>query len=77
MRRNDPVAEVRGKDSAELVYDLNEARKALFHTKVQSVGESTDTMQSRTLRRKIARILTVLTARDSEAAQSGAKSEES
>lgn len=69
------IDEVRGKDSTELRFDLQEIRKQLFHRKFQPDTEQTDTSSIRDLRRSVARIITVLRERDaSEAASSEGQS---
>ena len=68
------IEEVRGRDTAELRFDLQETRKALFHRRFEPEGESKDNSSIRELRRSVARILTVLQER--EAAVTAASSEQ-
>lgn len=69
------IAEVRGKDSTELRFDLQEIRKQLFHRTFQPDTETNDTSSIRDLRRSVARIITVLRERDAmEAASSEGQS---
>lgn len=60
-----PIDQVRGKDTAELRFDLAETRKALFHRRFEPEGETSNTSSIRDLKRGIARILTVLRERES------------
>lgn len=63
------IAEMRGKDSAELRYELGEMRKELFNARFQPDTESTDTSHIRNLRRTIARMITVLRERETAEAK--------
>ena len=58
------IEQVRGKDTAELRFDLQEAQKALFHDRFDLESEGKKSHSARALRRTIARILTVLTERE-------------
>ncbi|MFQ5503645.1 MAG: 50S ribosomal protein L29 [Planctomycetota bacterium] len=66
MPRRDALEEMRGKDSRELRYDLESTRKELFEARLQ-VTESGKDSDLRGLRRRIARILTVLGSRKESA----------
>lgn len=75
--RKQTIDEIRGKDTAELRFDLGETRKELFNARFQPDAESTDTSNVRTLRRTIARILTVLKERETAPEASGEARSES
>lgn len=75
MKNRQDLEELRGKDSRELLYDLTTARKDLFHSRLHMESEGGRPSDIANLKKKIARILTVLNQRDE--AEAGAKSEES
>ena len=66
MRNNQDLEEMRGKDSRELLYDLTTARKDLFHARLHMESEGGRPSDIANLKKKIARILTVLSQRDDE-----------
>ena len=68
VKRRQLLEEMRGKDIRELRYELDEARKELFDARFQPDAETSDTSRVMRLRRKIARLLTVLRERAGEAA---------
>ena len=63
MAKKSGIGEMRGKDSRELLYDLQEARKGLFDARFQMANETSKSSNIRDLRRSIARIMTVLRER--------------
>ena len=64
------VKEIRDKSNDELLKTLDEFKKELFDLRFQRATGSIDNpMRIRELRKSIARILTVLKERESEAAQ--------
>ncbi len=73
MGRKALMEEIRGKDSRELRYELGELRKELFEIRMQLTSDATKASGVRDIRRKIARILTVL--REREAADAGKTAE--
>lgn len=70
---NKPMDEIRGQDSAELKVKLGELRKEQFELRFSGSGnEGQATGRARTIRRTIARILTVLGDRErQEASKAG------
>ncbi len=69
---NSPLMnELRGKDSRELLYDLQEARKSLFNHRIQMASEASKSSSIRDSRRMIARILTILSQRKAADAAAG------
>ena len=58
------LEEIRGKDTRELRFDLEQTRKALFHARFQTATDAASGAQIRGLRRTVARILTVLGERE-------------
>ena len=82
MAKQTELEVIRGKDSRELLYDLTTARKDLFHARLHMESEGGRPSDIAMLKRKIARILTVLGQRDEAAgddaeADAGKTSEES
>ncbi|MEZ5990361.1 MAG: 50S ribosomal protein L29 [Planctomycetota bacterium] len=69
MSRKHDLEEIRGKDTRELLYDLAEARKDMFNARLH-ISESMRPSSIGILRRRIARIMTILRQREiTEAAQ--------
>jgi ribosomal protein L29 len=64
MAKQTELEVIRGKDSRELLYDLTTARKDLFHARLQMESEGGRPSDIANLKKKIARILTVLGQRD-------------
>jgi len=62
MGRKHELDDMRGKDSRELEYELGESRKSLFTARLQ-MGESGKNVDMRGLRRRIARLITLLRER--------------
>ena len=62
MGRKIDLEDMRGKDSRELEYELGETRKSLFNARLQ-MGESVKSVDVRGLRRRIARLITILQER--------------
>jgi ribosomal protein L29 len=58
------VEEMRGKDDRELRYELEATRKALFNARFEPPSESANPANIPAMRRRIARILTVLRQRE-------------
>ena len=76
MGKKSSLEEIRGKDSRELQYDLREIKKQLFETRFQIQSDSAKPSSIRNMRRRIARLLTVLAERQGEAlASEGSVSE--
>jgi len=63
VQKNKEFSEFAGKDSRELLYDLQETRKKLFDARLQMSNEASKSSDIRHLRRTVARILTVLNRR--------------
>jgi len=74
MKNRQDLEDLRGKDSRELLYDLTTARKDLFQSRLHMESEGGRPSDIANLKKKIARILTVLNQRDE--AEDAAKSEE-
>lgn len=66
---NKAMDEIRGQDTAELKVKLDELRKEQFEVRLRSSNEGPSTARARTIRRTIARILTVIGDRTNQ--QSG------
>ena len=77
MAKQTELEVIRGKDSRELLYDMTTARKDLFHARLHMESEGGRPSDIAMLKRKIARILTVLGQRDDAEADAGKTSEES
>ena len=82
MAKQTDLEVIRGKDSRELLYDLTTARKDLFHARLQMESEGGRPSDISNLKKKVARILTVLGQRDEAEAEdaeaaAGKTSEES
>lgn len=57
---NKAMDEIRGQDTAELKVKLGELRKEQFEVRLRSSNEGPSSARARTIRRTIARILTVM-----------------
>ncbi|HHI80293.1 MAG TPA: 50S ribosomal protein L29 [Planctomycetes bacterium] len=68
MGRKEKVQEIRGKDTRELNYDLEQLRKDLFHARLQVPTDTGRSSDIRGIKRQIARILTILKQREVELA---------
>jgi large subunit ribosomal protein L29 len=63
------LSDIRGKDSRELVLDVQSMRKELFDLRFRVAAEEiSNTSRFRDLRRQIARIKTILREREASAA---------
>ena len=68
------LAEIRGKDSRELMLDLQALRKEYFGMKFRAASEEvSNSSRFREIRRTVARIQTVLGERQRAAATAGAQ----
>ncbi len=76
MAKKEMVQEIRGKDSRELQYDLEQLRKELFHARLQVPTETGRSSDIRGTRRQIARILTILKQREANEGQGTKKEQE-
>ena len=65
---NKAMDEIRGHDTAELKVQLNDLRKEQFELRLKGSGEGSSTARARSIRRAIARILTVIGDRDNQQA---------
>jgi ribosomal protein L29 len=73
MAQKELIQEIRGKDTRELHYDLEQLRKDLFHARLQVPTDTGRSSDIRGIKRQIARVLTVLKQRDEAGDDSDAK----
>jgi large subunit ribosomal protein L29 len=77
MGRKDLRAQLRVKDTRELRYELDEARKELFEARFRNPTETQTKINIRNVRRQIARLETLLRERElAEAASESSAADE-
>ncbi len=76
MAQKEMIQEIRGKDSRELHYDLEQLRKELFTARLQVPTDTGRSSDIRGTKRQIARILTILKQREAGEGKDAAKEQE-